>query len=390
MRPRLWPIYLPIALLLAIFIAFPVHAAPELNQFSLEIKNLSSNTVNVEGLDYPTVDFYPKFAPSEMHYNIEFASVRLVVNDYVKKDWTGQENNTTFSPDSYSWDLCADNSGAPSGSGYSIDKTFNIVLNGYMKGELKQYILGSPQSIKVKGKYTCGNPADTDFIFLDFSKGSTNTNNTFTLATTFSDAELAEANYRFLLYQTTPVGADGQPSTEVKTSFTGNKVTWDSSGSAKGVHKFVVRGTTFAPGYADLSSNEVSVTVGTNGTVDSSTGGQGGDGSGTGTGTGNTGNATLDPIKFDLPDFSALKGLTGNALRFKLFDLIVSLIIIIVSMFAGIAFLYSGISYALSFGDQAKAEKAKKNLMWAALGIVVLSLSVIIINMVSRLVNTIK
>lgn len=386
MKLRIHPIYVfALTLLSTLIFSATAVAAPNPNQFALSINNLSNGTVGVDGQNYPIVTFNPGFTIAETNPLIEFASVRLLINNNLKNDWTGLERESNFNPSSYLWDLCRDNSGEPSGRGYSIDKTFNIALNGYMRGELTVYPLVS-STIKVKGNYTCGEQGP-DNIYLSFTKGSSTANNTFTLSSDMSDMDLA--NYDLYLYQTPPGGV-----ADVKNKFTGNSVTWNSSGSAPGSHTFIVRGTTTNPAYtSNIESDPLSVVVGQNGAIDSSSGGLDTNPNNTEHPGGSSG--TIQPIKFELPSLDKLKGpdgkpLVGNALVSALFDVIISLIITIVSMFAGVAFIYSGIAYALSFGDPAKAEKAKKNLMWASIGIAVLSLAVVIINIVSRLANAIR
>lgn len=54
---------------------------------------------------------------------------------------------------------------------------------------------------------------------------------------------------------------------------------------------------------------------------------------------------------------------------------------------AVIAIVYSGVMYIISGGDPAKAEAAKKNLVWAIIGIVVIALSVIIVATVNNVLS---
>jgi hypothetical protein len=164
---------------------------------------------------------------------------------------------------------------------------------------------------------------------------------------------------------------------------------WNASGSTDGAHRLTVQ---YQNSETSTVVNGDSLTLYKNKDATVTTTSKDGvtdDGTGNGNNN-NTGNGNLEPIKFDLPDFSRLKGLTGLDLMNGVFDLVISLIIIIVSMFAGVAYIFSGINYALSFGDQAKAEKAKKNLIWAVTGTVVALSALIILNVVSRVVNLIK
>jgi hypothetical protein len=163
---------------------------------------------------------------------------------------------------------------------------------------------------------------------------------------------------------------------------------WNASGSSDGAHRLTVQYQNSETNTV-INSDPLTLYKNKDATV-TTTSKDGVTDDGTGNGNNNTNNGNLEPIKFDLPDFSKLKGLTGIDLMNGVFDLVISLIIIIVSMFAGVAYIFSGINYALSFGDQAKAEKAKKNLVWAVTGTVVALSALIILNVVSRVVNLIK
>lgn len=66
-------------------------------------------------------------------------------------------------------------------------------------------------------------------------------------------------------------------------------------------------------------------------------------------------------------------------------DLIVAIIdwlLILAGSLAVIAIIYSGIIYITAGADTTKAETAKKNLIWAIIGVVVISLALVIINTV--------
>ncbi|MFA6493384.1 MAG: pilin [Patescibacteria group bacterium] len=54
---------------------------------------------------------------------------------------------------------------------------------------------------------------------------------------------------------------------------------------------------------------------------------------------------------------------------------------------AVVAIIYSGIIYITAGADEAKAENAKKNLVWAITGIVVILLSLVLINWISSTVK---
>jgi hypothetical protein len=56
-------------------------------------------------------------------------------------------------------------------------------------------------------------------------------------------------------------------------------------------------------------------------------------------------------------------------------------------IFAVGAIVYSGIMYITSGGDSTQAENAKKNLTWAIIGTVIISLSMVIVNFVQTVVK---
>ncbi|MEX0594773.1 MAG: hypothetical protein WD157_01590 [Patescibacteria group bacterium] len=58
---------------------------------------------------------------------------------------------------------------------------------------------------------------------------------------------------------------------------------------------------------------------------------------------------------------------------------------IAVAAFAGL--IYSGFTYITAGGDASKAEKARKNIMWTLLSLVVVSLSYVVIRMAANLPN---
>ena len=64
------------------------------------------------------------------------------------------------------------------------------------------------------------------------------------------------------------------------------------------------------------------------------------------------------------------------------FSEIISILLIVAGGLAVIAILYSGIMYITAGADQAKAETAKKNLVWAIVGLLIISLAYVIIELV--------
>lgn len=71
-------------------------------------------------------------------------------------------------------------------------------------------------------------------------------------------------------------------------------------------------------------------------------------------------------------------------------DLIVVIIkwlLDILAALAVIAIIYSGIMYMTSSGDQAKSEIAKKNLIWAIIGVIIVALSFFIVELIAKVIK---
>jgi len=62
--------------------------------------------------------------------------------------------------------------------------------------------------------------------------------------------------------------------------------------------------------------------------------------------------------------------------------------LLLMGSFAVIAVIYSGFMYISAGGDQALAEKAKKNLTWAIIGVVLIALSAVIVQIVNSIIST--
>jgi len=84
---------------------------------------------------------------------------------------------------------------------------------------------------------------------------------------------------------------------------------------------------------------------------------------------------------------STSKGGTDADLN-SVFDLLVTIIDLAVRLAGIVAFifvLYASILYVTSFGDETKAETAKKTLLWAIIGILAVAMSMFLVNMVDRM-----
>lgn len=78
----------------------------------------------------------------------------------------------------------------------------------------------------------------------------------------------------------------------------------------------------------------------------------------------------LGEIKFPESRFDSARSIGGAAITWLLW---------LAGALAVIAIIYSGIMYITSAGNQEQAEKAKKNLIWAIIGIILIALSLAIV-----------
>lgn len=376
------------------------------SQFNVTINELDENNeVDVNYIDYPKVTFKPTFNSNEYYYNFGYDYMLLEVNGYSKRVWRDVAQASSFDPNSAVWDLCAGGTGTPIGDGfYRVDDGFTAQLIGTYDDPFnvineptgEDYTLWTA-NFWVFGEYTCGNAnSQTKKVELIYTKGA-DTSATFSISTNFTAADFSK--YSVWLSHTTP---DGGTTTTGAFYSASDKVTWDSSGSASGAHKFQVRST--ASGLPEIDSQEFTVNIGAGGTQGNTNGnggsgntGGGGGGGGVGQGTGGTSdsinnlsNGALAKINFSVPTIGFLSGKTGTDLIKAAFVLILDYLLILASLTAVVVVVWNGINYGLSFGDSAKAEKAKKGLMYAVYGIVAILLCIVFISIVSRIVNTIK
>jgi hypothetical protein len=83
--------------------------------------------------------------------------------------------------------------------------------------------------------------------------------------------------------------------------------------------------------------------------------------------------------------FTGLCPITGNANLSQIFDQIISLILFVAGALAVIYLLWSGISYITAGGDDAKAGTARKGIINAIIGIIIIVLAFVIEKTAARL-----
>uniref|UniRef100_A0A7V3JAY2 Uncharacterized protein n=1 Tax=candidate division CPR3 bacterium TaxID=2268181 RepID=A0A7V3JAY2_UNCC3 len=128
-------------------------------------------------------------------------------------------------------------------------------------------------------------------------------------------------------------------------------------------------------------------------TVVSASGGTGGGGTGGGTGGGGTESGTDTPERFtfNIPKWGSVADLEeegGGNWIVGLLTRVANWILDLAGALAVFAIVYSGLMYITSAGNQEKSEKAKKNLIWAIVGLIVIFLSLLIIQWVRGILTT--
>jgi hypothetical protein len=149
-------------------------------------------------------------------------------------------------------------------------------------------------------------------------------------------------------------------------------------------------------GYQDFTFKVVSALGGTSGGTDG-TGGAGTSGGTDGTGGAGTsggtsgGNDIPERFTFNIPKWGNMDRLEaegGENWIVGLLTRIANWILELAGALAVIAIIYSGLMYITASGVPEKAEKAKKNLIWAIVGLIVIFLSLLIIQWVHGILAT--
>ena len=70
-----------------------------------------------------------------------------------------------------------------------------------------------------------------------------------------------------------------------------------------------------------------------------------------------------------------------------LVDNILTWLLTFAGAFAVLAVIYSGFMYITAGSDSDQAEKAKKNLTWAIIGVVLVAMSVLIVSQINRILH---
>ena len=98
-----------------------------------------------------------------------------------------------------------------------------------------------------------------------------------------------------------------------------------------------------------------------------------------------------DTTKFNIPDFGTKKYFTTDLGEknwvIGILKRIIDGLLEIAGALAVIAIVYSGIMYITSAGEQEKMEKAKKNLIWAIIALVIIALCLLIPTWISDILT---
>ncbi|MFA6082439.1 MAG: hypothetical protein WC773_03440 [Patescibacteria group bacterium] len=356
-----------------IFLAKPVHAA----DYSITLSptpgsTLGTSSYTFESGSHPQITISVS-GPTERLYNIYDLYIMNGGSEFKKHG--GDKTKVFNSP--YTWDLCAGNQDFTNGN-------ITIILRGTGLASLPSVTNDLATTSFVIASYKGGCAASSSEIVPNASdlaiSGISGGQASVTVSVSASNLTAYTSGNQFHLL------VDGVDKTaDYKLSGGAMTFTWDASGSAAGAHTLNARFQSGSTGslvtgadFIAYKNNDNTVTTTSkDGVTPPDSGGSGGSGS-------------LSPISFSVPDLSTLKGKTGSEIIVWLAKTVIDLFIIIASLLAGIAFIVSGIQYGLSFGDAAKAEKAKKNLVWASIGVAIMISSITVITIVSRLVNYIQ
>ena len=91
--------------------------------------------------------------------------------------------------------------------------------------------------------------------------------------------------------------------------------------------------------------------------------------------------AQIEPIDNAKGDFGIAEGSTSDEIKARI-KTIVNTLLGFVSVIALIFFIWGGFQYITSAGDEQKAEGAKKTLIYATIGLVVIGLAAVIVNFI--------
>ncbi len=346
--------------------------------FSLSVQGTTNDpllgkVINVDGQNKPIVTIVPSFSGPFMGYD----KMKLEINGSFKNAWENTANATVFAPSTYGWSLCAGNDTSGQGE-------YTLVLYGIIDAFSTSRQVASDK-VNITGTPTCTTGGSTASLSITATKVSENAKQVKVELgiSNISESEFCSTNIVQLKLKPPDVSKGefcAPGSTTIK------PVTWDTTNTTKGTYKLYAVGLNQARG-GNIRSTEVSVEIKGGGAVGSVGGSGGGD---PGLGGGGTKSVELKPIIFDVPDSSRLKNKYGADLIVALRTIILDYLILIVSILAAIAIIISGLMYISSYGDPAKAEKAKKNLQWAIYGIVVVVLSLVLLTIVGQLLHKIK
>ncbi len=344
--------------------------AGDFNQFNFA--NVSHPTLTILP-KYNGTDFYPKYWLSIKNPND--SSTGNTDKFYDKTAWNRTDAEFfTFDP-AYTWDLCKGN--ADQTSGY-----VTIRLEGEGSDHTTRTTLLDEEIFITNYKDQCSattNESAPTKSQLALTVGTSTSSST---DVKLSDPALSKfapgsgSSYQYRLF------VDGS---DKGLFLNGLSTSWDTSGTGTDDHSLMAQFRNTTTG-TSVDGPPLTVTKGSTGTVTSLTPPPAPSPGGS---TAMSPSPELKELIFDVPDLSFIRGQRGLVLRLALFNLIIKLVFMFASIFATISFLIAGISYSLSFGDATKAEKAKKALSMAAIGTVILLLSIVILTIVSRLIKTI-
>ncbi len=367
----------------------PVHAQSN-NRFSLEVPETKTDFpiagevgIDLAGRHLPQIIV----AVGTDGQAIGYDTLELWIDNSRKTHWDGVADTQVLSPSSYTWSMCAGNASPYNGAHTVTLHGKSAVQPDDVLASLTFYTSNIDSATICQAADSSGAPT------LTLSTASTTSNPKITTATlTIAGVDASQfCGQNSVVLTVSPPEVNNEKGTFCgPSSPTLQQVSWDSSGSAPGSYTLQAKSANQTSSGSNITSNRAQVTVQSDGSV-TNTSGSASPAAGTTNPTTNApSSVSLGPLTFTVPNLSRLDGKSPADLAGQVINVLLEYILIVVSAFALFAFLYSGVMYGLSFGDAAKAEKAKKNLQWAVYGVIVVILSASLLGMISTLLHAIK
>lgn len=327
------------------------------------------NQFNFSGVSHPVLKITPQIAGPDTFTSYQLDITDRDGNPHQKTAWTPGNPTPPFTLDTYSWDLCRGNTDQT--EGYR-----KIILKAGDTANLTEVYSEEIFIVNYSGQCSPGNGENVpQASWMTLERAISGKTVDFTLSNSnLSQFDPSHGPYEFKLYINGPSGA----TLKDNFSYSGGAfhATWDTSGTPAGDYSLFAQFKNTTTG-TSVDGPTITIKVGSDGTPTDPGGGPGGGAGG-----------SLDPLNFTLDNTSRISNAPKGLIFRVAYGIVIQYMIAIFSGFAMIAFVYSGIMYATSYGDPAKAEKAKKNLSWAVLGVVIMLIGATALVLISKLIKS--